>query len=33
VENRETLAVLGKAGVDFAQGFGIAVPIPLSLMH
>jgi EAL domain-containing protein (putative c-di-GMP-specific phosphodiesterase class I) len=33
VENRETLAVLSKAGVDFAQGFGIAVPLPLSLMH
>jgi len=32
VEDRETIAVLHKAGVDYAQGFGIAVPLPLRLV-
>jgi EAL domain-containing protein (putative c-di-GMP-specific phosphodiesterase class I) len=30
VENVETLQVLGKLGVDLAQGFGISKPVPLS---
>jgi EAL domain-containing protein (putative c-di-GMP-specific phosphodiesterase class I) len=33
VEARETLPMLGKAGVDFAQGFCIAVPVPLSVLN
>ncbi len=32
VEERETLPMLRKAGVDFAQGFGIAKPGPLALI-
>ncbi len=30
VENNEVLAVLGEIGVDYAQGYGIAKPAPLS---
>jgi EAL domain-containing protein (putative c-di-GMP-specific phosphodiesterase class I) len=33
VEASETLAMLRKAGVDFAQGFRIAVPMPLALLN
>ena len=33
VEATETLAMLRKAGVDFAQGFRIAVPMPLALLN
>jgi EAL domain-containing protein (putative c-di-GMP-specific phosphodiesterase class I) len=33
VEARETLPMLRKAGVDFAQGFCIAVPVPLSVLN
>jgi EAL domain-containing protein (putative c-di-GMP-specific phosphodiesterase class I) len=33
VETSETLAMLRKAGVDYAQGFRIAVPVPLSLLN
>ena len=29
VENEGTLAQLGKMGVDFAQGYGVAKPAPL----
>jgi len=32
VEERETLAILHKVGVDYAQGFGMAVPLPLRLV-
>jgi Amt family ammonium transporter len=32
VEHAETLPMLRKVGVDFAQGFGIAEPAPLSLV-
>jgi len=32
VEQAETLPVLRKVGVNFAQGFGIAEPKPLSLI-
>jgi EAL domain-containing protein (putative c-di-GMP-specific phosphodiesterase class I) len=32
VENREIAAELGKLGVDFLQGYGIAKPRPLSEM-
>ncbi len=32
VEVRETLADLREAGVDYAQGFGIRVPAPISLI-
>ncbi len=31
VENDGTLAVLRSVGVDYAQGYGIAVPMPLDL--
>ncbi|MEO6155442.1 MAG: EAL domain-containing protein [Thermomonas sp.] len=31
VENDDTLAVLRSLGVDYAQGYGIAVPMPLDL--
>lgn len=30
VEEQETIAILREAGVDYAQGFGIGLPIPLS---
>lgn len=30
VEEQETIAILRDAGVDYAQGFGIGLPIPLS---
>jgi EAL domain-containing protein (putative c-di-GMP-specific phosphodiesterase class I) len=33
VETSETLATLRKAGVDYAQGFRIAVPMPLALLN
>jgi EAL domain-containing protein (putative c-di-GMP-specific phosphodiesterase class I) len=33
VEARETLPMLRKAGVDYAQGFCIAVPVPLSVLN
>jgi len=33
VEARETLPMLRKAGIDFAQGFCIAVPVPLSVLN
>jgi len=29
VENRETLEALREIGVDYAQGYGIAKPLPL----
>ena len=32
VEMKETLAQLREAGVDYAQGFGIQVPAPISLI-
>ncbi len=32
VETQETLAHLREAGVDYAQGFGIQVPAPISLI-
>ena len=32
VETAETLADLREAGVDYAQGFGIQVPAPISLI-
>jgi len=32
VEQAETLPVLRKVGVNFAQGFGIAAPKPLGLI-
>ncbi|MDP1910402.1 MAG: EAL domain-containing protein, partial [Hyphomicrobium sp.] len=32
VETDETLADLREAGVDYAQGFGIQVPAPISLI-
>ena len=33
VETTETLMALRKAGVDYAQGFRIAVPVPLALLN
>ena len=33
VETTETLTALRKAGVDYAQGFRIAVPVPLALLN
>ncbi len=33
VEHADTLPMLRKVGVDFAQGFGIAEPAPLSLVE
>jgi EAL domain-containing protein (putative c-di-GMP-specific phosphodiesterase class I) len=30
VENRATLEMLREVGVDYVQGFGIAMPEPLS---
>jgi EAL domain-containing protein (putative c-di-GMP-specific phosphodiesterase class I) len=33
VEARETLPMLRKAGVDYVQGFCIAVPVPLSVLN
>lgn len=29
VENEEVLKVLGEIGVNYAQGYGVAKPIPL----
>ena len=33
VEASETLAAVRKAGVDYAQGFRIAVPVPLAVLN
>jgi EAL domain-containing protein (putative c-di-GMP-specific phosphodiesterase class I) len=33
VEEQETIALLRDAGVDWAQGFGIGMPIPLAQLH
>lgn len=30
VEDQQTISVLCEAGVDYAQGFGVGIPIPLS---
>ena len=30
VEEHETIAILREAGVDYAQGFGIGLPMPIS---
>jgi EAL domain-containing protein (putative c-di-GMP-specific phosphodiesterase class I) len=33
VETSETLTLVRKAGIDYAQGFRIAMPVPLSLLN
>jgi EAL domain-containing protein (putative c-di-GMP-specific phosphodiesterase class I) len=33
VETTETLTMLRKSGVDYAQGFRVAVPVPLSVLN
>ena|SRR5262245_46341689 len=33
VETSETLMLVRKAGIDYAQGFRIAMPVPLSLLN
>lgn len=32
VETSEALALVRKAGVDYAQGFRVAMPVPLALL-
>jgi EAL domain-containing protein (putative c-di-GMP-specific phosphodiesterase class I) len=33
IETTETLTLVRKAGIDYAQGFRIAVPVPLAVLN